>query len=476
MLMAGPCFKFFKYMFLEIDKKPAHHVALLDGADLAITYGELSTYCTNFGDNIQSRALLFILCTNSSGAIIGFVGAVNKGAVPLLLSADIDAALLGRLYETYKPQYLWVPSESVGRLSGEVIYEAHGFSLVLTANSICPIHQDLALLLPTSGSTGSPKLVRHSYTNLSSSAKNVASFFEISPDDRPAIALPMQYTMGLSVITSHLWAGATLVLFTQSLTDPTFWRLFKEHKVTSFTGVPYSFEILAKLRFFRMDLPHLKLITQGGGKLKEELFVQYANFCKENGKRFIATYGQTEGTARMAFLPAELSVAKTGSIGRAIPGGQLSLLHDDGSETIGGEATGEMMYRGPNVTLGYAQSQNDLMLGDVFNGVLSTGDLAKRDADGCYFILGRLKRFLKLYGLRIGLDECEWLISNEFNAECLCAGNDEKMQVYITDEACKDLIIPFLSARTGLFIKAIEVIVVDEIPRAVSGKPILNVV
>jgi acyl-coenzyme A synthetase/AMP-(fatty) acid ligase len=209
--------------------------------------------------------------------------------------------------------------------------------------------------------------------------------------------------------------------------------------------------------------------------LKEELFVQYANFCKENGKRFIATYGQTEGTARMAFLPADLSVTKIGSIGRAIPGGQLSLLHDDGSETIEGEAIGEMMYRGPNVTLGYAQSQRDLMLGDTFNGILPTGDLAKRDTDGYYYIIGRLKRFLKLYGLRIGLDECEWLISNEFNTECLCAGNDEKMQVYITDSKCKDEVAPFLSAKTGLFIKAIETFVVNEIPRNISGKPILNI-
>ena len=463
-------------MFLEINKKPAHHLALLDGADLSITYGELSEYCGNFSQSIHERTLLFILCTNSSGAIIGFVGAISKRVVPLLLSADIDDALFGRLYDTYKPQYLWVPIENLSRFSGEVIYEAHGFALLKVSNPVFQMHEDLALLLPTSGSTGSPKLVRHSYTNLSSSARNVASFFEISPDDRPAIALPMQYTMGLSVITSYLWAGATLVLFKQSLTDPTFWRLFKEHKVTSFTGVPYSFEILAKLRFFRMDLPYLRLITQGGGKLKEELFVQYANFCNENGKRFIATYGQTEGTARMAFLPADLSITKTGSIGRAIPAGQLSLIHDDGSETTEGEATGEMMYRGPNVTLGYAQSQDDLLLGDTFNGVLPTGDLAKRDADGCYYILGRLKRFLKLYGLRIGLDECEWLISNEFSTECLCGGNDEKMQVYITDAGCKDLIIPFLSAKTGLFIKALEVIVVDEIPRAVSGKPILNVV
>jgi len=463
-------------MFLEINKKPADHLALLDGADVSITYGELSEHCANFSQNIHERSLLFILCTNSSGAIIGFVGAISKRVVPLLLSADIDDALFGRLYETYKPQYLWMPIENLSRFSGEVVYKAHGFALLLTSNPVLQMHEDLALLLPTSGSTGSPKLVRHSYTNLSSSARNVASFFEVSPEDRPAIALPMQYTMGLSVITSHLWAGATLVLFTQSLTDPTFWRLFKEHKVTSFTGVPYSFEILAKLRFFRMDLPYLKLITQGGGKLKEELFIQYANFCHENGKRFIATYGQTEGTARMAFLPADLSITKTGSIGRAIPAGKLSLMHDDGSETTEGEATGEMIYRGPNVTLGYAQSQDDLTLGDTFNGVLPTGDLAKRDADGCYYILGRLKRFLKLYGLRIGLDECEWLISNEFHTECLCAGNDEKMQVYITDAGCKDLIIPFLSAKTGLFIKALEVIVVDEIPRAVSGKPILNVV
>jgi len=238
--------------------------------------------------------------------------------------------------------------------------------------------------------------------------------------------------------------------------------------------VPYSFEILDKLRFIRMDLPNLTLLSQGVGKLKEDLFIKFAGFCAENGKRFIATYGQTEGTARMAYLPTELSLQKTGSIGKAIPGGQLSLLHEDETESSVGERFGEMVSRGPNVTMGYATELHDLAKGDEFKGVLFTGDLTIRDIDGCYYILGRLKRFLKLYGVRIGLDECEWLIANKFAIECLCSGNDEKMKIYITDVIIKDKNAPFLSLKTGLFIKAIEVIVVDQIHRSESGKPILN--
>jgi len=149
-------------------------------------------------------------------------------------------------------------------------------------------------------------------------------------------------------------------------------------------------------------------------------------------------------------------------------------LHEDETESSDGERFGEIVYRGPNVTMGYATELHDLAKGDEFKGVLFTGDLTIRDIDGCYYILGRLKRFLKLYGVRIGLDECEWLIANKFAIECLCSGNDEKMKIYITDVIIKDKNAPFLSLKTGLFIKAIEVIFVDQIHRSEFGKPILN--
>jgi acyl-coenzyme A synthetase/AMP-(fatty) acid ligase len=278
--------------------------------------------------------------------------------------------------------------------------------------------------------------------------------------------------MGLSVITSHLFAGSTVLLTQATLTDRSFWQFIKDQRATSFTGVPYSFGVLHKLRFFNMDLPYLKLLTQGGGKLKDELFKEYAEYAQKTGKKFIATYGQTEGTARMAFLKADMALKKIGSIGKAIPNGQLSLIDENGDEIVEKEAVGEMVYRGPNVTLGYALNGADLAKGDENNGVLHTGDIARRDSDGYYFIVGRISRFLKLYGTRIGLDESEQMIKSTFDVDCICTGNDEKMIIKITDEKKKDQIHKYVVEKTGLFHAAIEVVVIDEIPRNEAGKSI----
>ena len=226
------------------------------------------------------------------------------------------------------------------------------------------------------------------------------------------------------------------------------------------------------MRFTRMDLPNLKVITQGGGKLTEEMWHTLAQYAHDKGKQFIATYGQSECTARMAYLPAELATEKICSIGIAEPGGQLSIVDENGNETFEGEAQGEMVYRGENVTLGYATCREDLLNGDENYGIMHTGDLARRDADGCYFIIGRLKRFLKIYGLRIGLDEVERMIKEEYKIDCYCKGNDEKLIVLVTDSKLKDVLPNYIEEKTHLFHQRIEIMVVDAILRNEAGKVI----
>jgi acyl-coenzyme A synthetase/AMP-(fatty) acid ligase len=294
--------------------------------------------------------------------------------------------------------------------------------------------------------------------------------FGLTEEEKAMAILPMHYTMGLSVIASHLLAGATLLLSDRSLLDRGFWAMLKE--ATSFTGVPYSYEIMMKMRFTRMDLPKLKIITQGGGKLTPEMFHALAQYAEDKGKQFIATYGQSECTARMAYLPAELAMSKTCSIGIAEPGGQLSIVDDQGNETFEGEATGEMVYRGENVTLGYANCLEDLQKGDENHGVMHTGDLARRDADGCYYIVGRLKRFLKIFGLRIGLDEVENLIRSTYDADCYCKGDDERLIVLVTKADIAASLPVFIEEKTHLFHQKIEVRVVDAILRNEAGKVI----
>ena len=462
-------------MFLNIDIKPKDRIAVIDDSGSSVTYGDICVFTSRFAQALPKRSFIFILAENKIGSLLGYVGALSSGIVPLIISAKTEKTLYSTLRDLYSPAFIWAPDEMLPELDYESAgFSEWGYSLVKTGLPSPRMHKDLALLLPTSGSTGSPKLVRHSYRNIEANAFNVLRLFGLTENERPMAALPMHYTMGLSVITSHLLAGATIILSGRSLLDKGFWQMMREHRVTSFTGVPYSYELLSKLRFFRMDLPDLHTITQGGGKMTEELFKACADYAEQKGKRFIATYGQTECTARMAYLPAELATSKTCSIGIAEPGGQLSIIDKDGKETFEGEAEGEMVYRGENVTLGYATCVEDLLKGDENHGVMHTGDLARRDSDGCYFIMGRLKRFLKIFGLRIGLDEVERMIKSEFNTDCYCSGTDELLCVRVTNVSVVDKVAAFVEEKTHLFHKNIEVTWVQSILRNEAGKVMIQ--
>lgn len=457
-------------MFLDLDKKERTKIAAVDDSGQSVTYGDLCVFSHEFAKQLPSRSLIFLLSENRIGSLLGYVASLSNRVVPLILSAATEEGLYNSLYEKYQPEYLWLPVKKAEEKGFEPIFTAFDYCLVKTGHSSVEMYDELSLLLPTSGSTGSPKLVRHSYRNIEANADNVRRLFGLTEEEKAMAILPMHYTMGLSVIASHLLAGATLLLSGRSLLDKGFWAMLKE--ATSFTGVPYSFEILNKMRFTRMDLPNLRIITQGGGKLTEAMWNTLAQYAKDNGKQFIATYGQSECTARMAYLPAEMALEKVCSIGIAEPGGQLSIVDDNGTETFEGEAQGEMVYRGENVTLGYATCREDLMKADENHGVMHTGDLARRDADGCYFIVGRLKRFLKIYGLRIGLDEVERMVKTEFKTDCYCKGDDEKLVVLVTDARLQDILPAFIEEKTHLFHQRVEVQVVKEILRNEAGKVI----
>lgn len=457
-------------MFLDLDRKDPSRIASVDDSGRSVTYGEICDFAKVFAAQLPGRSLIFILSENKIGSLLGYTASLINRIVPLILSAATEDSLYQTLYEKYQPEYLWMPLKKAEEKGFEPLFDAWDFCLVRTGNLPTELYEELSLLLPTSGSTGSPKLVRHSYRNIEANADNVRRLFKLDGSEKAMAILPMHYTMGLSVIASHLLAGSTLLLSARSLLDKGFWEMLKE--ATSFTGVPYSYEILAKVRFTRMDLPNLKVITQGGGKLTEAMWNTLAQYARDKGKQFIATYGQSECTARMAYLPPELALEKVCSIGIAEPGGKLSIVDDKGNETFEGEAQGEMVYRGENVTLGYATCREDLAKGDENHGVMHTGDLARRDADGCYYIVGRLKRFLKIFGLRIGLDEVEQMIKAEFKTDCYCKGNDEKLIVLLTNPQLQEQIPLFIEEKTHLFHQNIEVQVVKEILRNEAGKVI----
>lgn len=312
--------------------------------------------------------------------------------------------------------------------------------------------------------------MRQSYGNILNNAQSIVKYLELDENERPITTLPMNYTYGLSIINSHFLVGATILITDKSLMQKEFWSFLKEEKATSFGGVPYTYEILDKIRFMRMDLPFFTTMTQAGGKLTPELHEKYAKWAAEVGKKFIVMYGQCEATARMGYLPADKAVEKKGSMGIAIPGGKFKLIDADGNEIKEPLTTGELVYEGKNVTLGYAECGEDLIKGDERGGILVTGDMAQFDAEGYYYIVGRKKRFLKIYGNRVNLDETDRLIKAKFDIEAACAGIDDHMYIFVTDESLADAVKDYVSETTKLNPAAFKTIVIESIPKNEAGK------
>ena len=445
----------------------------IDDAGYSVKYNDLHNYTHYLEGIITDRCLVFLFTSNSIGSVINYLALLRNRIVPVLLNCQLEKQLVDDLLEAYSPEYIIIPEAQQNEYEEFECVDSQYEYCVLKTNyeKKYGLYDELALLLTTSGSTGSPKLVRQSYKNIDANAASIAGYLALNDTERPITTLPMNYTYGLSIINSHVLVGATILVTDKSFMQKEFWNFFKTEEATSFGGVPYNYEMLDKLRFFRMQLPSLRTMTQAGGKLSPELHKKFAEYAQAAGKNFIVMYGQCEATARMAYLPPEKSLEKYGSMGIAIPGGKFYLIDANGKEIINSDETGELVYEGDNVTLGYAECGSDLIKGDERNGRLQTGDMAKRDEDGFYYIVGRKKRFLKVYGNRVNLDETERLLKTQFSyIDCACGGVDDHMYIFITDSSLENEVKTFISGITHLNSAAFEVVTLEQIPKNDSGK------
>lgn len=450
-----------------------NNTALYDDQGKYISYQALREEEQAIINVVNGRCLVFILCKNMIGSVIGYSAFINGGIVPVLLNADMEKELLDNLISTYKPVYLWVPHEKKNDfIFYEEKYSAWYYSLLKTGFEVqYELNPQLCLLLSTSGSTGSPKFVRQSYNNVEVNAKSIVEYLHLDATERPIMTLPMNYTYGLSIINSHFMVGATLLVTDKGIMQREFWDFFKQQKATSFGGVPYTYEMLNRLRFFTMELPDLRYMTQAGGKLTMELHKKFAEYAAENKKKFFIMYGQCEATARMGYLPAENAIKKCGSMGIAIPGGKFHLVDINGDVIKKANVVGELVYEGANVTLGYAECGQDLLKDDERGGVLQTGDMAEFDEDGYYYIVGRKKRFLKIFGHRVNLDEIDRMIKGKFDdLEVASSGVDDQLNVFVTDKNMADEVKKFVVSKTKLNSAAFRMIIIDEIPKNDAGK------
>ncbi|MHB8062982.1 MAG: AMP-binding protein [Ruminiclostridium sp.] len=462
--------------FYKLDH-PKDNIAIITPRDGSITYGKLTTLCDSFSNKIISnrRNLVVILCKNTYEALCGYLGCLRSGNVPLMLDSKIQAEQLAILLELYPPDYIWKPRNTAGEGLGEEIFSMGDYCLskISHIKNKVPLNSELALLLSTSGSTGSPKLVRLSKQNIQSNADAICDYLDITCDERPVTVLPMQYTYGLSILNSHLNKGAAILMTNASVMQNEFWEFAKNNGVTSLCGVPYTYQMYKRLKLFNMDIPTLKTMTQAGGKLSAELAKEFSERCAEKNINFFIMYGATEATARMSYLPPDKVMDKYTSIGIPIPGGIFRITDDNGQYITVPEIEGELVYTGANVMLGYAESDIDLVMGDEMEHELHTGDIAKFDSDGFFYIMGRKKRFIKLYGNRINLDEVEKILLNK-GYESVCTGFDDKLLVFTTQKNEIKDIANTLCQTLHMNSVAFKIEYINEIPRSEAGKPLYS--
>lgn len=452
------------------DASRRDRVALIDGRDgKSYTYRHLSANVSRRRGELEaaSKSLLFLFCRNDPQSVAWYLAAIEAGHAVALLKDDLEPGFRADLIAVYRPE--WVVSSTPPE-SGEYESSSEGSLWKRRRPQDAPLHSDLALLLSTSGSTGSPKFVRLTRRNIESNATAICGALEITPDDLPVAHLPIHYSYGLSVLNSHLEVGAATLLTDTALVTPAFWEAIRGFRANSFPGVPYTYQMLRRLGLENLNVPTLRKLTQAGGKLDEASVAFFHERMSLRGGGLWVMYGQTEATARISVLHAGETGAKPGSVGKAIPGGALEIASPGKVPSAAADDEGELIYTGPNVMLGYATARADLAKGDELHGRLHTGDRARLDEDGFLSILGRAGRDAKIFGLRVNLDELEALVRAYGPAAAVSGGDRVVVFCEFGSETSRGEALSALCAKLRIHRSAFEFRDVGELPTKDNGK------
>lgn len=446
------------------------HCALVNDRGATVSYGELATLADEAVRRLpeaENRQLGFIVFAPTPSMVALYLGILRSAHhVPLLLPPGIHSDLLVKLVRHYEPSWLALPPEQAPPPEYRTTFASADIRLLAQESfslSCPPPHPELALLLPTSGTTGSQKLVRLSYEAIADNAAAIAEYLALTRHDRAITTLPLSYSFGLSILHSHLAVQASIILTAESVVSRPFWEIAGSLQPTSISGVPSTYEMLRRTKLESRGLSRLRMLTQAGGRLRDDLVVEFNRLCQANDWQFFVMYGQTEAAPRISYVPPNRLAEKIGSIGLAIPGGHLELAPQ----------TGELIYRGRNVMLGYAESRTDLARGDDLRGILHTGDTARQDSEGYFFLTGRLKRFVKLSGARVSLDDIEIALANAFLRQFACAGDDNRLIVSyeMSDRPLAPAEVSgLLRTLFGIFPGQIDVRMLKKMPLMANGK------
>lgn len=428
-----------------------------------LTYEQVFSLGDTLFESTEKQVIL-ILCKKSINTIVAYVGALRNNKVPLLLDANLNVNLINGFINKYHPNYICCTDDSGLMLDGYSLFKSFGSLLIFKKDAPCgyEINNELAILVPTSGSTGDPKCVRISHNNIYTCTQAICEYLKFSQHRVCLSILPIHYSYGLSVLHNCIYERACYVVSDVNVLDKAFWRILTDFSITDLSGVPFTFKVLKRATVDYKDFPNLQCVTQAGGYMPEADTKFFQERFADTGISYFSMYGQTEASPRISYLAPEYAFSKHGSVGVPLSCGKVSLLDTDAN------GVGELCYEGPNVALGYAEGYQDLARGDEFKGKLKTGDLAQIDEDGFIRIMGRLKRFIKLAGISVNLDRIEKDLNGRFNS-VVVIGKDEKI-IALTEGDNSAEIKSFIASTYGFNKANIKSQQISSVPLNASGK------
>ncbi len=429
--------------------KSKKNIVLIDENNREITQLELHNKIERISKLFEINSIVIIIADNCLDFVASYIASMNKSnIITLLLDKSFSVDYIHELTHIYQPDYIFSPSElkikNLNIINREKLnnYEV----LKIKQKNTKKLNYLNYLLLSTSGTTQSPKFVRLSKSNILDNTDKIIKILKIKKNHTTITTMPAGYSYGLSILNTHLKAGAKIILNNNTVFEKIFWEKVKNFKVNSFGGVPEFYDILKKINFKKYITKNMKYLTQAGGKLRDSTLEYIGKISKQKKIKFFVMYGQTEASPRISYLNWKSFFKKKKSVGKPLPGYEIKIFKNK-KEFKKPFTKGELVLFGKNVSLGYAKDLKDLKKGDVNKKVLFTGDLGFKDNDNFVYLSGRTKRIAKIFGKRFDLDEIENFIISE-GQKIKCKIIDEKLNLEVDENKFKiDDIIDKISKK-----------------------------
>ncbi len=450
------------------------HAAIIE-RERTTSYGELCERASAIAGALRTDGTapgdrVAILLERGPEAAAAFLGAVAAGAIAININETLRPRQIEHILAHARARTLLTTPDLMSRLPRPLETSArivdtttlHGPRLHAPVTRTT---DDPAQLSYTSGSTGNAKGVVLSHGNLWAVTRMVVDYLDLRADDRIASLLPFSFVYGFNQLLCALGSGSTLVVERSPIAQQLVTTV-RARRVTVLAAVPPMWaQLLAMPAFNAERLPDLRIVTNAGGGLAPEL-VRRIREAQPHAQLFLM-YGLTEAL-RSTYLPPHEVDAHPDAIGRAVPGSEILVLRDDGTQCVSGEV-GELVQRGPTVALGYWDDPGataQTFRPNPFRPegtpdrerMVHSGDLVRADDDGIHYFVGRRDHMIKTLGYRVSPDEiCAVLYASRLVAEAV-----------VTSEPCAargERIVACVALAPGATVCALDGYCKTELPR-----------